>query len=341
MTRRHLESSGIFAALLASLGLAAVLGESALSIYVLLALTAMVTVGISLLMGGAGQVSLGQGAFYAAGAYAAGILATNGYPSLLGLLVAPFAAAALAVVVGIPLLLLRGHHLAFATLATHLIVLSILGELKTLTGGDIGLQGIPALSLGFVDLGSARDYAYLSWLVLFGVIVIVRNILSSRPGRAVRALSSSEVAAASSGIPVGSYKLGVFALSAGIAGLAGGIYAFYMGYLAPGSFPVLLSIQYVVMAAVGGMGTVSGGVVGSAIVLLLIDSLSRIATTSGMPSVAPVIASYAVYAVLLVAAVLFLPHGVVVAVTSFVKRMSHRRRPGANLGTRSAATPSE
>ena len=113
------------------------------------------------------------------------------------------------------------------------------------------------------------------------------------------ALSSSEVAAASSGIPVGRYKLAVFTLSAAIAGLAGGIYTFYLGYLAPGSFPVMLSIQYVVMAAVGGMGTVSGGVVGSVLVLLTVDALSRVATMSGMPSVAPIIASYAVYAVLL------------------------------------------
>jgi len=305
------EDATLGAAFAASLALAALLGESVLSLYVLLALTAIVSVGVSVLMGHAGQVSLGQGAFYACGAYAAGLLATGGAPPLLGLCVAPVAAAALAAVIGVPLLLLRGHHLAFATLAMHIIFLSLIGELGEITGGDIGLQGIPPLDLVVVELRSPRDYAFLSWTALFCVVVLVRNVLGSRPGRALRALSSSEVAAASSGIAVGRYKLAVFTLSAAIAGLSGGIYAFYLGYLAPGSFPVMLSIQYVVIAAVGGMGTVSGGVVGSVLVLLTVDALSRMATLSGMPSVAPIIASYAVYAILLVTAVLFVPEGLV------------------------------
>jgi branched-chain amino acid transport system permease protein len=289
----------------------AFLEESALSMYVLLALTAIVTVGVSLLMGQAGQVSLGQGAFYAIGAYAAGVLTTRGYPTLLGLFVAPFAAAAIAVVVGVPLLVLRGHHLAFATLALHLICLSVIGEARSITGGDVGLMNIPRLNVGSVELDSVRSYACLSFLALLLVVIIARNILESRPGRALRALSSSELAAASSGVPVGRYKLAIFALSAAFAGLAGGIYASYMGYLAPGSFPVLLSIEFVVIAAVGGLGTISGGVVGTVIVLLLVHGLSRIATSSGMPSAAPVILSYATYAGLLILAVLFLPGGVV------------------------------
>jgi branched-chain amino acid transport system permease protein len=324
VARQHL---WLGAALLASLALAAFLGESLLSLYVLLALTAIVTVGVSLLMGHAGQVSLGQGAFYACGAYAAGLLSTNGVPTLVGLCAAPVAAAALAVVIGIPLLLLRGHHLAFATLAMHIIFLSLIGELREFTGGDIGLQGIPRLDLGFVELGSTRDYAYLSWFALFCVIVLVQNLLGSRPGRALRALSSSEVAAASSGIAVGRYKLSVFTLSAAIAGLAGGNNTFYLGYLAPGSFPVMLSIQYVVMAAVGGMGTVSGAVVGSALVFLTVDALSRVATMSGMPSVAPIIASYAVYAVLLVTAVLFVPEGLVPYLTRLWSRRADKQPP--------------
>jgi branched-chain amino acid transport system permease protein len=195
----------------------------------------------------------------------------------------------------------------------------------TITGGDVGLQGIPRLSIGSTELSSIRSYAYLSCFGLFSVVLITRNILSSRPGRALRALSSSEVAAASSGVPVGRYKLAVFALSAGFAGLAGGIYAFHMGYLAPGSFPVLLSIEYVVMAAVGGLGTIRGALIGTAIVVLLVDTLSRIATMSGMPSTAPVVLSYAVYAVLLVVAVLFMPGGIVSVVASVRARMVAKR----------------
>lgn len=308
----------------ASLAAAALLDDSALSLYVLLLLSAIVTVGVSLVMGHAGQVTLGQGAFYACGAYTAGAITKLGAPPLLGLLLAPLTGAALAALVGVPLLLLRGHHLAFATLAMHLIVLALIGEM-TITGGDVGLQGIPRLSVGSLELTSIRSYAYLSCFGLFSVVLITRNLLASRPGRALRALSSSEVAAASCGVPVGRYKLAVFALSAGFAGFAGGIYAFHMGYLAPGSFPVLLSIEYVVMAAVGGLGTVRGALIGSASVILLVDTLSRIATLPGMPSTAPVVLSYAVYAVLLVVAVLFMPGGIVALVTSLTARIAARR----------------
>jgi branched-chain amino acid transport system permease protein len=260
-------------------------------------------------MGQAGQVSLGQGAFYATGAYTAGVLATQGCPTLVALIAAPVVAAALAALLGVPLLLLRGHHLAFGTLAMHLICLSLVGE-ATVTGGDVGLQGIPRLSAGPITFDSVVSYAYLSAFGLVAVALVANNVLTSRPGRALRALSSSELAAESSGIPVGRYKLAAFSLSAAFAGLAGGIYAFYMGYLAPGSFPVLLSVEYVVMATVGGLGSIWGGIVGSVIVFLLVHGLSRFATMSGMPDSAPVILSYAVYAVLLITAVLFLPRGV-------------------------------
>jgi branched-chain amino acid transport system permease protein len=320
---RH-ETRAFVALAVGTLSLSALLDEDALSVYLLFALTAMVTVGVSLLMGQAGQVSLGHGAFYACGAYVAGVLATHGFPGLVGLLVSPLAAALLAAVIGLPLLVLRGHHLAFATLAMHLVFLSFIGEL-TITGGDVGLQGIPRLHVASYELESVRSYAYLSSGALLAVVVVARNVLASRPGRALRALSSSEVAAAASGVPVGRYKLAVFALSAAFAGLAGGIYAFYMGYLAPGSFPVLLSIEYVVMATVGGLGTISGALVGSALVLLLVHALSRLATSSGMPESAPVILSYAVYGLFLIAAVLFLPGGFVGLLTA--RREARRRAP--------------
>jgi branched-chain amino acid transport system permease protein len=319
----RIERYALLALLLGMLALPALLDESALSLYVLFALAAIVTVGVSLLMGQAGQVSLGQGAFYACGAYTAGVLATHGVPGVVGFLAAPLVAAALAFVIGIPLLLLRGHHLAFATLATHLIFLSVVGEM-TVTGGDVGLQGIPRLRVGGFEFQSIRSYAYLSACALLAVVVVARNILASRPGRGLRALSTSEPAAASSGIPVGRYKLAVFALSAAFAGLAGGIYAFYMGYIAPGSFPILLSIEYLVMAAIGGLGTIAGGLIGSAVVLLLVHALSRLATMGGMPHSAPVVLSYAVYAVLLMAAILFLPGGIVSLATSAWRRMLRR-----------------
>jgi branched-chain amino acid transport system permease protein len=304
--------SAIAAVALVSLVLPAVLRDSLLSIYVLMELTAIVTVGVSLLMGYAGQVSLGQAAFYACGGYAAALLTLHGLPSLIALVVAPAAAAAFAVILGIPLLRLRGHHLAFATLATQLICLSVVGRMQ-ITGGDIGLQGIPRLAVGSLELKKDRDYAYLAWAALALVVVIARNVIASRPGRALRALASSEVAAESSGVPVGRYKLIVFALAAGFAGLAGGIYAFYVGYVAPGSFPVLLSFEYVVMAVVGGIGKIEGALSGVVVITVVVQLLNQAATMEGMPSYAPSVLSYAAYSVLLIATVLFLPDGLMSA----------------------------
>jgi len=310
---------GLGLALLGALALPSALGDSVLSAYVLLVLTAIVTVGVSMLMGYAGQVSLGQAAFYAFGAYAAGLLSVHACPTLLALAVAPLTSAALAALVGVPLLRLRGHYLSFATLAVQLIGLSVIGGMKSLTGGDIGLGGIPRLGLLGWELTSDPAYARLAGVALLGVVVVTRNLIASRPGRALRALSTSEVAAESCGIPVGRYKLAVFALSAGFAGLAGGIYTFYVGYLSPGSFPVVLSFEYVVMAVLGGLGTVSGGVIGAAAVTLVVQILSKLATAGGMPSYAPVVLSYGAYALLLIIPVLFLPQGIVPALAAPIR----------------------
>lgn len=314
MTRWPLLGSAVLA-----LAVPPLLPERHLATFVLLGLTAAVTVGVSLLMGYAGQVSLGQAAFYAIGAYGAGLLAVHGLPPLLGLLAAPLIAAAAAVLLGAPLLRLRGHHLAFATLAVQLILLSLLSQ-GTWAGGAIGLQGIPRLSVGGLEVREDLAYAYLALGVLALVLLISRNVVRSRPGRGLRASATSEVAAAAGGVPVGAYRLAVFALSAAFAGLAGGVYAFYLGYLSPGSFPVLLSIEFVVMAVVGGLGTLTGPVVGAAVIVLLVQLLNTLGTQPGMPSYAPSVLSYAVYALLLVVAVRYLPRGIVPAVSRLTAR---------------------
>jgi branched-chain amino acid transport system permease protein len=308
-----------------ALALPPLLGNSQLTVYVLLGLATIVTVGVGMLMGYAGQVSLGQAAFYAIGAYTAGLMAVHGLPSLLGLACAPLFAAALAAVVGVPLLRLRGHYLAFATVALQLILLSVAGQ-TAFTGGDIGLQGVPLLSVGGVTLQGDLSYAYLVLAAAALVLLVSRNVIGSRPGRGLRALATSEPAAASAGVPVGRYKLAVFSLSAGYAGLAGGIYAFYLGYVAPGSFPVLLSFEYVVMAVVGGLGTLWGAVAGATVVTLLQQALTQLGTRPGMPSYAPSVFSYAMYGGLLVLVLLFLPRGLLPGITDRWRAISGSRR---------------
>lgn len=327
----------ILAVAAVTLALPPLLPERQLSVFVLLMLAATVTAGVSLLMGYAGQVSLGHAAFYAIGAYAAGLSAVHGVPTLVGLLAAPVVAALAAVVLGAPLLRLRGHHLAFATLAVHLILLSLLGQ-GSWAGGAIGLQGIPPLSIGGTALRDDLGYAYLAWGVLAVVLLVSRNVVDSRAGRGLRAAAGSEIAAAAGGVPVGGYRLVVFVLSAAFAGLAGGVYAFYLGYLGPGSFPLLLSIEFVVMAVVGGLGTIAGPVVGAVVITLLVQVLNELGTQPGMPSYAPVVLSYAVYAVVLIAVVRYLPGGVVRAVGDltgrcrrWIRARGRARVPGAAI----------
>ncbi len=319
--RRRPAPGALIAAAVAAAALLApvLLPETQVSVYVLLLLAAIVVVGLSMLMGFAGQVSLGQAAFTMIGGYTAALSATHGVPTWLGLLLAPVVAAGCAALVGGPLLRLRGHQLAFATLAVQLILLSLVGR-QDWTGGDIGLQGVPRLQVAGYEFAGEISYAYLALGALGLVVLVTRHIVASRPGRGLRALATSEVAAASSGVPVAAYKQAVFALSAGFAGLAGGIYAFYIGYVAPGSFPVMLSFEYVVMVVVGGAGTIWGALAGATAITLLLQLLNDIGTREGMPASAPTVLSYAVYGLLLIAVVLFLPKGLVPSATAWWDR---------------------
>jgi branched-chain amino acid transport system permease protein len=294
-----------------------VLPNALLTIYIFIGLSTMVVSGLSLLMGFAGQVSLGQAGFYAIGAYTAALLARDlNVPPVVGLIVAPAATASIAYIVGLPLLRLRGHYLAFGTLAFQLITVSVIGEARDLTGGDTGLPAIPALGLGpLIADGPFKPivFAYLAWGLALLSLLFNQHLVRSRPGRALRALATSEAGALAAGVPVGRYKLQVFALSAAYAGLAGGVYAFYVSYIAPGSFPLVRSIEFLIMATVGGLGSVWGSAVGATVVFLVVQVLQNVGTIPGMPLRAPAVFSYAVYGLILIGIMLLLPQGVLPA----------------------------
>ena len=330
LLRRPLSFWAGLGVVLLSLLLPLALTDYPLRLYVAIALDVTVVAGLMLLQGFAGQISLGQAAFFAIGAYTAGILARRGLTPLAALALAPVATAAVAALVGLPVLRLRGHYLAFATLAFQLIVLSLIGQLQDLTGGDTGLTGIPPLSIagiGFPDRYNIFAFAYLAWALMEAVLLLNRNLVESRPGRGLRALATSEFAAMASGVPVGRYKLQVFSLSAAYAGLAGGVYAFLFTYIAPVSFPILLSIQFLVMAAVGGVSVVWGPVIGTVTVFLLAQVLQSIGSQPGMPLHAPAELNYAVYGLVLILVMIFLPEGVVPAVRS--RWLGRRAGPSA------------
>lgn len=312
------------------------LPRSGVVVYVLIGLSAMVAVGISLLMGYAGQVSIGQAAFYAIGAYTSGVVATSGLPPLLGLLLAPLVAFLLGWLIGLPLLKLRGHYLAFGTLALLLIINSVISQLDFL-GGATGLQGIPPLSIGSLVIREPEHFALIVLFLLLVLMLVSRNLIRSRPGRGLRALATSEVAATSSGVKVEAYRRNIFALSAAYAGLAGGLYALFIGFISPASFTVNMSIQFVIFAVVGGLSTVFGPVIGTVLVMLLLQVLNTVGTLPGMPAELPTILNYAVYAILLLVTMLLLPEGIYPWLRKLLARVIPNARATAPAGGAVAA----
>jgi branched-chain amino acid transport system permease protein len=248
----------------------------------------MVAVGLNLLIGYAGQISLGQAAFMGIGAYASAILSSQpavnemGETVRVGLGLSVYLAIPLAVLITVavalliaPVLRLKGHYLALATLGFGAFVSVMIRQLEGLTGGNSGIQNIPNLPLPFVNLASLKTQQvwkweyYIIWVMVFLLLLLVRNLVESRPGRALQALHHSEVAAETLGINTSLYKIKVFALSAGIAGLAGAVFAHVYNALAPSDFTLTLSVSLLVMVVIGGMASVWGSLAGAAFVVFL------------------------------------------------------------------------
>ena len=321
------------------------LGGDHLAIYLDMGLAAMVAIGLSLLMGFAGQISLGQGAFYALGAYTAGILTMGvdpdarlvdpnaGIHPLLAVGAAMVLTAAVAAVVGVPLLRLRGHYLAFATLALHLILLAVLFAEARFTGGqDPGLLIIKPLEVGGLTITDVADptkrrLAAVIWALVAVVLLIAVNVVRSRAGRALQALAAGEREAAAVGIDVSGYRLRLFVLAAGFAGLAGGLYAFRLQFLSPDAFPLLISIEFVVIVVVGGLGSIYGAVLGAIVIVWLRDELRDLGTREqllgfDLPLTAPAVFQLGVFALILIVVMLFMPRGVLPALTGLGRRLS-------------------
>lgn len=284
------------------------------------ALAAIVVTGLSLFMGYAGQASLGQGAFVAVGGLTVAVgTVTFGVPPVVALVVAPLLSAGAAALVGWPLLRLRGHYLAFGSLAVLLIIQTVMATLP-LFGAGVGIFGIPPLSLGALVVTDQRVYSYLALAGLAVAILVCHNLVRSRFGRGIRALAGSESAAASSGVPVLRSKLTVFAVAGGFAGFAGALGAFFTPYVSQDTFPPFVSFGYVVMAVVGGLGSVWGGVVGTVALSLWLQVLSALSAAPGMPAAAGPILQYAGYGVVLVVFLLFVPRGIVPTVAGWRSR---------------------
>jgi branched-chain amino acid transport system permease protein len=219
---------------------------------------------LNLLVGNAGQIGLSHGAFFGIGAYTSGILSTTlGWSPWLGTLSALGAGACVAVLLGLPTLRLRGHSFAMATLGFNAIVSVLLVGCVGLTGGPNGLIGVPSYMLGSHALDTPAAFYPVAWLVTGVVMLGLLNLGRSRAGRALRALSASDIAAACSGVPVFRYKLIAFTLASTFASLAGALYVHQNNFASPDTFSFSTSVMLLVMVTVGGAGRFSGPVFGA------------------------------------------------------------------------------
>jgi len=209
----------------------------------------LITIGLSLLMGYGGQISLGQAAFYGIGAYVSSILTVHfelnpWFCMLIGMIIA----AGVAFLIGVPSLKLRGHYLAMATLAFGIIVFIVFNEEVDWTGGPDGMSGIPGLSIFGFEFDSVVKYYYLIWFFVFAAFIFTINVIQSRSGRALRALHISEAASSAMGINVAQLKIVVFVYSAILASLAGSLYAYYLNFINPSTFDLFFSINSSIMS---------------------------------------------------------------------------------------------
>jgi branched-chain amino acid transport system permease protein len=235
---------------------------------------AILVVGLNLLLGYAGQISLGHAAFFGLGAYTSGILtATWGVNPWLALPAGLVVAGAAAFLVGVPALKLRGYYLAMATLGFGIIVYIIFNQTQELTGGPSGLSGIPSLSVAGFPLDSPDRLFLLIWPVLGVILLLSANLVDSRLGRALRALHDSEAAAQSLGVNTARAKMIIFVWSALYAALAGSLYAHTLNFIAPTSFGFMFSIKLVTMVVVGGMASIWGSLLGATVLTVLPELL--------------------------------------------------------------------
>ena len=267
---------------------------------VLAGVYAILALGLSLFLGYAGQISLGHAAFFGIGAYTTAILTTRySAPTFAAFWASAAAAAAIAYLVGRPILKLKGYFLALATLGLGEIFLVIVRESRNLTGGVIGIFGIPWFSVAGFSFDSYLKQYYLIWGVLLGLLLFAKNLVRSKVGRALLAVATSEDAASTVGITAAQVKIGVFVISAAFAGFAGSLFACVMSTANPGAFGLGLSILIVMMVILGGMGNLYGPIVGAIFLTWLMDVLGGYQEYS-LP----------LYGVILILLLIFFPEGI-------------------------------
>lgn len=283
-------------------------GSYVLTVGIFAGINAIVAIGLTILMGYAGQVSLGQAGFYGIGAYVSSILSLKfGFPVTLSMAAAMLMASIAAIMIAVPALRLKGHYLAVATLGFGEIIYVILNEWGP--GGPSGFGDIPRISFFGYTLTSSQEYFYLVWGCVIVVMIFSLNLINSMAGRALRAIHGSEIASLSMGVDVVRLKIKVFILSALYASIAGALYAHYVTFVSPSSFSLFYSILLLMMVVLGGTSNLWGGITGALIITILPEVLRGFKEFDIL-----------IYGLILTLSLLFLRRGIVPIILDLLKR---------------------
>lgn len=300
-------------------------GPYPVTVMVEVGLYSMVTMGIILLMGFAGQISVGHAVFFGIGAYTSAILTTQYQLSpWLGIFLGAVISGGVAALFGRAMFRLHGLILAGITLAANLVFYYLVNSAIGITGGAMGMMNIPPLILGGFNFSQSFYTYYMIWIIAILFLVFSLNLANSQTGRALRSMNihagGSEDAAQVLGINVMKYKVQVFALSAVYASIAGSIYAHYARVIEPGTFFIPFSVMVLIMAVLGGLRSPWGAFLGAGLMIGVREVLREVVPVfvTGVTGAYELIA----YGVILIIVLLFLPQGLV---SIFGKVLSRRR----------------
>ena len=275
----------------------------------LIAIYTIVVLGLNLFIGYAGQISLGHAAFFALGAYGSALgTVTLGLPAWPVMMLTAVSVALTAFIVGLPALKLSGHYLAMATLGFNLVVYTLLIQWDTVTGGPSGFAGIPYLSIGGLVFDNEIRFHFLVWTFAMLCLLTSLNLVRSGAGRGLAALAEDETAASVLGVDTRKAKVKVFVLSAVFASLAGSLFAHCYAFVSPDSFGIFVSVDFVIMVVVGGMGSIWGTLFGTGLITLLPEWIAALENYKDI-----------VHGLILVLILLFMPHGLVTGIVEMVR----------------------
>lgn len=282
----------------------------------LIAINAIVVLGLNLFIGYTGQISLGHAAFFGLGAYGSAIATgTYGLSPWPAMVLVAILVGLVALIIGVPILRLSGHYLAMATLGFNFVVHSVLLQWDEVTGGPSGFAGIPPLHFGDFSFDDEVRLHYLLWGFTLLWLLLCLNLVRSGVGRGLAALAEDETAAAALGVNTRDAKIKVFVLSAVMASLAGSLFAHCYLFISPDSFGIFTSTDMVIMVVVGGMGSIWGSLFGAGLLTVLPELIGVFATYKDF-----------VYGAILVLVLMFLPQGLVSGLVDMVKvRLALRR----------------